>query len=117
MISLPTSQPGDSGHRLPRRSYEVQWKLAYRRADKSTDPWSQSVTRSINSRTISFVTRHRYEPGDLLELVVAWPITQPENTGVELAVLGRVTECGHGHAIVSIQRYEFRRRSVFKAAQ
>jgi hypothetical protein len=117
VISLPNSTAtGQTQPGLLQRSYPVQWKLSYRRVDKDGESWAHSVTRSIGSRVIAFATRHRYEPGDLLELLIEWPIPQGDETPIELVVLGHVSECSHGHATVSVQRYEFRRRPAAKAA-
>jgi hypothetical protein len=66
-------------------------------------------TIDIGTQGVLFTTEHWLEPGQIVEVVMDWPVARAE-TPLELEAAGRLVRSEPGLAVLEIARYEFRPR-------
>ena len=83
--------------------------ISYRTLGR-TCPQAEGTGRTINvsSSGILFTTEHTLEPGERVEISLAWPAKKDHQLPLELAATAKVVRCEEGKTAVETLQYEFR---------
>ena len=74
-------------------------------------------TVDISSAGVAFRLAGRVTQGAQVQLFISWPVLLDETCHMQLFVTGRVVRAASDHAACTIDRYEFRTKSVANASQ
>ena len=111
-----TTKPGLFERRSAER-FPLQLDVRYREMGRRSD-CAQGIgsTKNVSGKGILFTTQHILRSGARVELSVDWPMRLDGKTPLRLVIQGRVVRSMNGHAVVMIQRHEFRTRSMASSA-
>ncbi len=76
----------------------------------------QGRTVTIGSRSIRFVCERPLPLNEKIQLVVVWPATLPDGTGLNLWIEGTTLRNALNEVDVRVDRYEFRTRRAARRA-
>jgi hypothetical protein len=69
-------------------------------------------TLNISSKGLVFATREAFQPGQLVEASIDWPIRLNGRVGLTLVVEGEIVRKTRDHAAMRIAKYEFKTRAA-----
>lgn len=67
-------------------------------------------TLALSSTMVRFATDQHLRPGRTLNLVICWPASLPDGTGLNLWITGKVILSASWEVEVQVKKYEFRTR-------
>jgi len=100
---MPIPKERRAGRRFPIEQ-EVQYKV---RTGNGLQVGS-GRTLDISSGGVLFTTGQNLQPGDLVEIAIAWPALLDARCHLKLVIAGSVVRTGPGVAAITRERYEFR---------
>lgn len=68
-------------------------------------------TLGIGSKTVRCFTNRELPPGRMIQLMIAWPVSLPDGTGLNLWIKGRVRHSTPNETEIQLLSHEFRTRS------
>ncbi len=69
-------------------------------------------TLNISSKGLVFATREAFQPGQVVQASIDWPMRLDKSVRLTLVVEGEIVRKADDHAAMRIDRYEFRTRKA-----
>lgn len=71
-----------------------------------------SESMNISSKSLVLATTEPFQPGQVLEASIDWPVLLDQRVNLSLIVEGKVIRAGVDHAVVEIEKYWFKTRGA-----
>ena len=107
-VGLPSEV--DRGDRRLNRRYQLELPVRYLvQAESRAMVSGSGATRSLSSRSVTFVADREFPVGSSAELWVSWPAAAAEIERIELRLSGHVIRSGSvaNEVVVKVQRHRF----------
>jgi hypothetical protein len=102
-LQIPVPSERRAGRRFP-----IEQGVSYKVRTGKGLKLGSGRTLDISSGGVLFTTMDNLEPGDLVEIAVAWPALLDAHCHLKLVIAGSVVRTGPGVAAIAKARHEFR---------
>ena len=97
-------------------SYPVQLPVRYQ--TQHGDPIiGEGRTLAVSREALQFLCDRPLPRHAKIQIILTWPATLPDGTGLNLWILGTITECTGGCVEVRVGKYEFKTRRDPRSVQ
>lgn len=108
VMELMMASGTETAERRSAVRFPIEQEVRYKIYNRNTIEVGSGKTVNMSSNGVLFTTERQLNPGERVELAVAWPAQLDNRCALKLVTTGRVVRSEPGKAAISIERYEFR---------